>query len=365
MKKRTRVCYILSYKDPGYVRSQYIIQTLDLINKFKVFTAINKQTNALRYIEVLLKTIWLRISSNPDVYILGFRGVEHYWAIRIITLGKPLVYDEFVNPYMWAIEEHKKFNSTSFRAAMLRAYLRSIYWSADLILCDTNINLDYSSTNFNVHKSKFAPLYVGTNEQVFKPIKELVGSKPTKTFDVFFYGSFLPLHGIDHIVAAAGMVQEHKDITFTIVGGAKRKNDMKRFKDFISKNSIRNIKHIDWLDFGELPAHIAKSDLSLGGPFGNTVQSKSVITGKTYQFLSMGAPTIVGVNDEGAGFVDKKNCLIVEQGSSEGLASKIVWAYKNQDKLQEIGNAGKQLYEEKFSVRAQSKKLESYISSLL
>src|SRR5690606_30487979 len=103
-----------------------------------------------------------------------------------------------------------------------------------------------------------------------------------------------------------------------------------------SKLQGANIKYIPWVKFNELPRIVARSSICLGGPFGDTVQARMVITGKTYQFMASSKPVIIGDNDAAVVFVDKENCLKVKLANPKALAESILWAKENPKKLQEI-----------------------------
>lgn len=361
MKQKTKVCYVLSYRDPKYVRTKFLIQSLENISGVELVTAINRITNPLRYIETILRLVLARLIHRPDVYVLGFRGVEMYWVVKLITIGKPLIYDEFINPYLWFVEEHEKVSSKNYLARLIYSYTKLVLNNADLVLSDTNAHADYSSNKFSLPRSKFSTLYVGADESMFNAPANTVKKPEKDVFKVFFYGNFYPLHGLEYIVEAANILKDYPGIEFTIVGGANRKKDMSKFLDSIAELGLTNIKHKPWLPLEELPAYISRSDLCLGGPFGDTPQSRKVITGKTYQFLAMAKPTVIGYVDEEVGFKDQYNCLLIKQGSGELLAEKIKWAFDNQDQLANIGRQGKDLYEQTFSQSAQQHKLEEAI----
>ena len=64
---------------------------------------------------------------------------------------------------------------------------------------------------------------------------------------------------------------------------------------------LSNIEHSSWVPLEELPRLIINADLCLAGPFGNTLQANKVITGKAYQFLSLGKVSIIGKIHEEVG----------------------------------------------------------------
>ena len=219
MNDYINICYILAYKDPKYVRTKFILNILSNHSTIQLTRSINNKINLLRYFETVFKLIKCRLLDKPDIYLLGFRGVEIYWIVRLLTYGKPLIYDEFINPYLWFVEEHKKISPESIRAKILHRYTSWILRSATLILSDTRKNMEYSSDTFKIPTSKFETIYVGADETVFCPQKLRLYDNTSRQncFNIFFYGNFLPLHGIDIILDAAHELNQYPPIKFTIV----------------------------------------------------------------------------------------------------------------------------------------------------
>ena len=122
--------------------------------------------------------------------------------------------------------------------------------------------------------------------------------------------------------------------------------------------NLQNVIHEEWIEYDQLPQMISACDVCLGGPFGNTGQANRVITGKTFQFLAMGKPTIIGKITNDYGFEDKLNCLLVDQGNENQLAAGILWCFENQDKLSTIGQNACALYKNNFSVETIKKDLQ-------
>jgi glycosyltransferase involved in cell wall biosynthesis len=131
----------------------------------------------------------------------------------------------------------------------------------------------------------------------------------------------------------------------------------------VERLGLNNIKHIDWVEYQELPRYIAQAALGLGGPFGDTGQAGRVITGKTFQFLAMAKPVIVGMyNGDDDGFEDKVNCLQVPRGDEQALANAISWAFEHGESLKRISQQGYDLYRSRYSIQKISGKLKGIIS---
>lgn len=355
-KSSLKVCYVLSYRDPRYIRTRVLISSLQNLDDVELLTAINTRQGFIRYLETLLRAAYIRIKHNPDIFILGFRGQEIFWPIRFIALGKKLIFDEFIVMYDWFVNEKKLIKNPVLKKLMYK-YNQTILHYSDLILEDTQEGVKFSSGLFSINPKKYRCIYVGTDEETFSPTER----EKSKHFEVLFYGTMLPLHGVELIIAAAAKLRE-KPITFTIIGGANNPALVKRIKSELKKYNSKNVNYLTWVDFEELPQYINRADLCLGGPFGDTSQSYRVITGKTFQFMAMGKPTLVCNISEETGFVDKENVLICKRGSSESIALSIEWAYKNQRKLESIGREGQKLFSRKFSSQKIKKSLEEALS---
>lgn len=360
--KKTKVCYALAYRDPKYIRTKSILNILSSIESIELIKAINNNKGMVRYLETPIKVLWVRLKYRPDVYIVGFSGYEIFWPVRLLTWPKPIIFDEFINAYDWFVKEHNKIPEGSLRAKVLRFYVKFILKSSCKVLTDTKLHAQSSSGTYGIKPDKYQVLYVGTDEELFQPVVNT--DDDNKEFTVFFYGNFLPLHGVEYILGAAKKLRG-LPIKFVIIGGADKNQEFEKFNKYIKQHNLKNVEHHLWVDFYELPEYITKADLCLGGPFGNTPQSQKVITGKTFQFLAMAKPVIIGNINEDVNFINKKNCLLATQGSVEEISKYIAWAYECRVYLEDIGAKGRELFDSKFSLSAQKKVLKGLITDIM
>ena len=101
----------------------------------------------------------------------------------------------------------------------------------------------------------------------------------------------LPLHGTEYIVQAAGRLHNEREIEFVVAG---KGSEHQKVRNLARRMRVSNIRFIDWLPYESLPLEIANSDICLGGHFSDIEKAKRVIAGKTYQFIAMKKPVIVG-----------------------------------------------------------------------
>ena len=345
-KEPLTVCYILSYRFPRYVRAKTLTEALKGIDDPVLFEAVNTMTGPLRYLQTLARLWAVRIRRDPDCYILGFRGHELFWPVRLLTRGKPLIVDHMMSPWDSLVNEKRRFRKGGMVERFLYRYERLLLHAADGILTDTDLHADFLADSFGLRRGAIRAVPVGADEDLFAPPPPGAAAQEDDLFHVFFYGTFLPLHGVPVILEAAAMLRD-RPVRFTLVGG--KGTDLADFHAMRTALGLERVTHREWVPYERLPGMIAEADLCLGGPFGDTGQSNRVVTGKTFQFLAMGKPTVVGRIDGDFGFEDRKNCLLVSQGDGGELARSILWCLEHREELGGIGRRGRDLYRARFS----------------
>lgn len=358
--RRLRICYVLSYRAPDYIRTRSLLSALGSMPDIETRTAINSSAGPKRYQETLTALSDIARKDWADIYILGFRGHEIYWPVRMVVGNKPIIFDAMMSPYAALREEGKHGLIGSISAGIIKVLERSILQNANAILTDTTIHAEYFSKEFGIPATKISPIPVGAVESV-TPKKEH-STHSRSEMSLLFYGSFLPLHGAEVIVSAANLLQD-LPLRFDFIGGGIAA--AKALSNGFPTSETLHYTHRAWVAFDELIQEcIPAADLCLGGPFGNTPQARRVVTGKTSQCMAAGKPTIIGATDNAYGFIDKKNCLLVEQGNPASLAEAIRWAYQHQEALAQIGASARDLYQNQLSIQRISEGLRDVISRL-
>lgn len=335
-----KIAVITCYKQPDYVRATTLRRAIATAPGTELLVIKNRHTGSLRYVEIFLRTLMTRLRERPDVYVLTFRGYEMLPALAVLSWPKPLIYDELVNPIEWLREPRGKVWPRLVPIGLLKPFYRLLLKRCTVILADTDVHGDYSAKLSGANPQKFITVPVCADEKVFTVGQRRLG----QTFRVFYYGSMLPLHGLDCVLKAAIALKAY-DIEFLLVGGGEKAKTAAQ----MARRDGAHITYQAWIPFAGLADTARNSHLCLGGPFGDTVQARHVITGKTCQFMACGLPVVVGKTPAGELFRDGENCLEVPLGDAQALAGKILWAYHNQDKLDAIGHRGCELYQKHYS----------------
>jgi len=353
-----KICLITCYSQPDYVRAKTLRAAFGSMAEVDLIIIKNRHKGLLRYPEVMWKLLVARFSRRPDLYFLTFRGYEMLPFVRLATLGKPLVFDEFINLIEWVVYEHHKLDPDNIAAKILHNIYRFWLKSADLIVTDSASHARYSAELMRLPLDKYVPLIVSTDEKTFG-MSPALKTRISRPFDVFYYGLMMtPLQGLDTIIAAMRLLKD-QDIRLTLVGG---KDKAKSIIEQAQHDGVAII-HKKWVPIEELRDYMQVSDVCLAGPFGDSVQAQFVIGGKTYQYMRMGRPVIIGHNLESGLWADKKDALIVERANPQALAEAIIWAQQHPAELAKIGQAGEQLYQAKLSNKVLVEQLELLLTN--
>lgn len=254
-------------------------------------------------------------TKNVDLYFVGFFGQPLVFPARLRWKG-PLVLDAFVSTYDTLCFDRQiiKPNSLPGRLAFYLDLMSTRL--ADIVILDTRSQALYFEHTFGLPSSKIQVVYMGCDDDLFKPL-EIPNSKIPI---VLFYGTFLPLHGVDVIVQAADLLRDEQ-ILFRIVGQGQEYN---RIRVLAKSLNIQNVEFVPWVPLQKLPEIINQATICLGGPFGRSDKARRVIASKTFQCLSAGKPTIVGDTPANRElFTHGENVWMCPTGNPQALALSI------------------------------------------
>ncbi|HVX48331.1 MAG TPA: glycosyltransferase, partial [Candidatus Saccharimonadales bacterium] len=319
----------------------------------------NNHKGLLRYPEIALKLFKVRLLDRPYAYVFTFRGYETLLMARLTLLNRPVIFDELVNFTEWMVE-NGRLSEGSLAYRLFRRWNIWMTRKCRFILADTDAHAKYSAILNKLSIKKYRVLPVSAEEEVFKPRPADKGGK--KPFTVLYYGHMVALHGLEYVLEAAELLKDRPDIKFYLAGGKRKGKVARACAQAVRRGA--HLTHESWLPFERLPDAIHDAGLTLGGPFGGTLQADFVVTGKTYQVLACGEPVLIGRNRVNEGFVDKENCLVVPQADARALAEAIRWAADHPKELAQIGRAGRQLYEANFSQAAVNNMIQEIVAQL-
>ena len=414
------ICYFGTYSmEEGYPRNRVIIDglkkngvdvvechedlwqgTSEKLEGIKDGLAVLKKS--LHIIKAYLSLIKkFKNAGNYDALIVGYAGHIDIFLAKVLNLfrKKPLIFDAFLSLYDTVVMDRKIVSQNSLKAKFLWLIDRWSCRVADGVLLDTQAHVDYFVREFRLPAEKFYAIPVGSS-LALQPLSPTSSNSPLSQrgdrgdLNVLYFGSYIPLHGVDVILKAAKIIQDKgnglpsvipaqagiqnagrgldshsplkacgdklrgnddvvgncsddKKIVFILIGTGQL---LPAMKELTSRLELKNIIFIDrFVREEELMGYIMEADICLG-VFGQTEKASRVIPCKVYNCLAMGKPLVTMSSPAMGGILTHtENAYLCNPGDPEALADAVI-TLKNDKVLREnIGKSGKEFFERNFS----------------
>jgi len=347
-------------REPEYTRNDVILRALR--SHYRITEVTDGRLGSLTARLLRLTPRLIRaLRRSHDLVVVGFYGYPLVWIIRRFTRC-PILFDAFLLTHDTLVEDRRRFGPDSFVARLALAIDRRGGHAADRVLLDTQTQAARFSRVTGVAPAHVRPLFVGCNESLFHT-KVLPDRPPDDRFNVLYYGTYQPLHGMETVVAAARLLAFKPAIRWRIIGRGQMYARVRRLAD---EWGLTNVEFQAPLPYADLPGAIASADLCLGGPFGATDKARRVITGKTFQFLSMRKPVIV--SDTPANhelLVPEESACFVPIADPDALAAAVHALHSDVERRQRLAVGGHARYRDRASEAIISARLRTIIEEML
>jgi len=224
-------------------------------------------------------TVIVPYPGNLDVLVL--------WPFAKLR-GASICWDMFISLYDTAVIDRQMLARTGVLARLLYAFEWLSTRAASFMLMDTREHARYIAGLYGLAEGRVRSVWVGVEDRIFA---RALAPAPASVTDVLFYGQFIPLHGIDIIIDAIGMIESQPDaptMRFIIVGSGQ---EAARIDRTIADRGLASVERIKWVDYAKLPDLIARSAICLG-VFAENGKAARVIPNKVFQILSVGRPLV-------------------------------------------------------------------------
>lgn len=300
----------------------------------------------------------LRGGPRPDViWVPCFRQRDLAAAARYARRhGIPLVFDPLISAYDKQVNERAKFAAGSARARRLLAGEQRLFALADVVVADTAGHAEYFRDVLGVPATRLSVVPVGAEEELFvhAPYVPRPAGEP---LEAVFFGTFIGLQGVDHLVEAIGQYAQdpaNPPVRFRLLGdGPLRAGCEARVGEFRRALPDLDVAFEDWRPLAELPGRLAQADFFLG-IFGTTGKALRVIPNKVYQSLATGRPVITAATpafDEALRADEQHGLVWCQPGDPQGIAEAIRRVAGRRDDLPGLAQAARLTYDARYSKR--------------
>jgi glycosyltransferase involved in cell wall biosynthesis len=280
----------------------------------------------------IIKQFTNDLKLKNDVYILLPFSKNQFF--KNFFKRDKIINDFFISNYDTYVYDRKKITNKNPRAWWKFFQDWFNFKFSKYILSDTYTHFKYWESLFGKYKGELFVLPVLADKQIYYPSKEEVKNEKIK---ILFYGSFIPLHGIDIILEAFSLMEKN-NIPFEakIIGTGQMYS---RMKELYNKLNLKNVQ-MDGLFINEkaLAQEIREHDIILG-IFGDSTKAKSVIPNKLYQALACKKAVVTLDSEPISEFFDEKD-LITCNRDALILSEKLIALINNPTLMENIAING-------------------------
>jgi glycosyltransferase involved in cell wall biosynthesis len=282
----------------------------------------------------------LTVCRSGDGYLVSYPGWFDMPIVRLAALltRKPVIFDPFISLWETAVDDRSTVPRDSVKAGVLRLVDRLALKFAHTIVADTAPQLSRYEEIAGRQLAGFV-LPVGSDESVFTS-----ASRNSNGTLVAFYGTYVPLQGIETIIRAAHLMRED-GIRVLLIGDGQTRP---MIEDLIDELGVSNVELIGLVPYSELPELLEEAAVCLG-VFGTSEKAGNVVPHKVYDYLCLGKPVVtrtgVAIRDlEAAGAV-----VTVPPGDPGALSETVRLLISDTERRTRLATEARQYFQESFS----------------
>ena len=283
-----------------------------------------------------------KVRSHQCV-IVGYPGFFEILLGRLLNLfsGRLMVLVSFISLYDTIVSDRGVIPPGSWQAAALKAIDKIAFRAADLVLVDTQEQGRFYAHLFGLPEAKFQRSFVGHEFDEYEPSVESV-NRESGSLRVLFYGTYVPLHGVDVIIDAASQLLQEQDIHFTLIGRGQLFESLEA-----SARELRNVELIDrWLGPDELVEQIRSTDLCLG-IFGRTAKAARVIPYKVFGAIALRKAVVTRDSPAIREFLQDEVSALLCTPDASHLARSIARLHGDRALLSRVANSAYRQYQDR------------------
>ena len=341
--------------DPEYPRNAVLRRGLELNGVRVSECQVRPGRRFWRRYPALLRG-WLRRpkaqSSPPAVIFVPEFAQKDVPLARLLArmTSRCVVFDPLASRYETKILDWRRKPEGSPSARWNRFLDRWAFRSSDFLIADTSAHKEYYCSEYHLDAAQIAVLPVGFDDRVFSNgLREAPPAHQTAEapFTVFFFGSFLPLHGAADIIEAACLVSKAEPaVNFHFVGSGQTFGSVQARAIELG---LSNVEFEGWLSQAELAERVARTAHVCLGIFGRTEKADRVVPHKVFQSMALAKPVITARTPAVEEFfIDRENILLCRKEDPRTLAEAIIELKRDRMLRERIAQKGHDLVWQKY-----------------
>ncbi len=174
---------------------------------------------------------------------------------------------------------------------------------------------------------------------------------PPDAFLAGYIGTTGMAHGLETVVQAAKRCEAQGDVWFLIMGDGARREAL---EEHARRVEARRVLFRDPVPHEEIPIYLGALDVGIVHLKADPV-FRTAVPSKTFEFMAMGVPIVMGVEGEAAAIVAESGAgVCVPPGDAEALARAVLDLRLDPARRAAMGQRGRSAVEERFHRRRQA-----------
>lgn len=285
------------------------------------------------------------------VYILPMANLGSIERLIVRLFKKNVIGEFYISMFDTFVNDRKTVNAKAYRA---KALLKADQNFMDI--CDQVVFLNASERAYYLklidrqsaaNKSVLIPLATGLKDQVCSPY----ANSQTELLTLCWWGTFIPLHGLDKIIESAVFLKE-KGLDFKLYLFGTSEEKSLPYKKQISDKGLKNLVIIDnektFSDKSLDRFLVAHCDIAFGN-FGDSEKAKTVMVNKVVEAASLGLPVISQKTLALTEYFKDNESICFCESEPEQIAQKVIELSKNREHMKSMANSASRLYNVRFS----------------
>ena len=284
----------------------------------------NKDYSRFNIIKKLLKDLELK----NDIFILLPFSKNQFF--KNFFKRDKLINDFFISNYDTYVFDRKKITNKNPRAWWKYFQDWFNFKFSKYLISDTMAHFKYWEILFGKFTGKHLVLPVLADTSIYYPLDKKIENEKIR---ILFYGSFIPLHGIDVILNAFSLMEKN-NISFeaNVIGKGQMYSEMKKLHNDLNLKQVSMNGEV--INENQLSDMIREHDIILG-IFGESEKAKSVIPNKVYQSTACKKCTVTMKSDVLKEFYNEED-LITCNNNPESLANALIDLINDKIKIETI-----------------------------
>lgn len=310
---------------------------------------------------------FLPFLKSNIVYVAAMCHNSNFKIILAKFFKKKIISEFYISYYDTIVNDNKKVSANSIKAKRYKYLDKYVMENSDITIFLNKTEAIYYSNVVGVDINKInyeiIPLCVDVKESI--KLKFYNGDRDV--FNICWWGTYIPLHGLDKIIETAAILKKlNFNFKIHIFGNSDSKSKQYKLlanEKKVSEYIIFNNKYT--FSNGKLEQFLVENcDLVLGA-FGNSQKAKNVITNKAIDGIALRSPVLTGNSLAMDEYFNGKDDVYFTENNPEKMANKIIDISKTskEEIIRRINNTYN-VYLNNFSVESFNNKMRKLLDRI-